>query len=280
MDSAPPFVPVGRDHALSEVVLGVTFNEPLAPVAMEAFRTHSILADELPSHVVHQGHAITLRALPGGNIEQHLAPIGMGIEKVDLQRFNNGGQIEWLVGIEKQRVHASCFAYTRWRDVADRSYSYLDAIFRTLQSHRPYANAVGLQCVDEFFSTRPLDEGATELLRGDVDWIAPVALKSVGYFHSNVGWFEDPGGLGGRRLVRINVEALPVDNFKMVPAGATYGIRISTFLRTDATHQPFPLVISHGGEIRDLFEAMHIRSKELVRDLLTIEMCRRIGLSE
>lgn len=278
MANPTPFVPVGNDHALRHVILGVGFNDPLTPAALEVFRTPGLLQEELPAHVVFEGQMVSLRIGPGNNINPATPLGGMGIGRVEFQRFSNGGVLEWQLGIERERVYVSCHAYTRWRDVAERSFGFLDKVFRALQPHRATANSVVCEVVDEFFGLEDASAGYRSLFRHDCRWIAPQSLDSIGFFHNNVGWFEQPDA-ATKRLVRLNIEALPVENFDKVPAGSLSGVRINTFLRTDPTLRAFPLAIAPGSEIRAAFEAMHHRNKELIVGMLTDDMNKRIGLA-
>lgn len=272
------FVPRGNDHAIRQVELGLGFLQPLSPRVLELFRHPSggRLESDFPRIEVFESRLLNLQIDPKEGFQSAAEQPG-SVEKVELKQFSKAGLLDWQVGIEKNRIYVACYAYSRWREVADLAGEYLGEVFSRVQPEVAIANSIVCHVVDEFFSTAQAGEKIDELLIATSDIISHRAVKSDGLFHSNCGWFENIDDTS-RRLVKVDLASLPLEQFSGVREDANYGVRIDIFQRTDALGHPFSLSMASDGPIRRAFEVMHVRNKELVTDLLQPEMRTRIGL--
>lgn len=164
--------------------------------------------------------------------------------------------------------------YTRWDQVFADVKEYLKVVLNEIAPSRPLA-AISLQYIDVFTWLDDPDElNLSEVFRAN-KYVPPVVLEQKNLWHLHQGYksaqIEEP--IQHARVDNINIDVADLPGDKRA-------------IQVTAAHQAIlekPLWQANGKNwdaLISLFQNLHINNKQIVMDLLTTEVCDKIGLKK
>lgn len=259
-----PFIPQSEQHAIIEVVIGLTFARPFYANEIEAFaKTHNELKAELP-----RVNRAAVFNIAFGNNPPPTPPVG----GVMFDRFKADGSIEWRLNVTGNSILVNCLSYTRWHEVWPRARDYLISAIRAVGSDDNPLVATTLQYIDMFaWEGAPEDYEISRLLDLSSDFL-PSSLSERGQlWHLHQGWFVPVSVQPPRRtLKRIHIDALEQDASPMV--------KIDTYINLE--HR-LGVPIGHftTDRFNAIFDDLHKQSTTMLAGILSEETRQRINLN-
>ncbi|WP_420861935.1 TIGR04255 family protein [Algirhabdus cladophorae] len=187
----------------------------------------------------------------------------------DWQNLSTGNvPLETLV-LENQSLIYETIDYTRWADFSARFENVALPVLEEVLRLVDISNLV-LEYVDRFVFEGPAAEARADGVLSEAFVSLPEAARTgPAAWHSHLGWFEEIEGHS--MLVNQNVDAQ--DGSFQVDGPAVRSLQVYT--KTDLRPRDY----ENGYEgLRPAMNAMHVKSKQLVYDILTPDMRQRIGM--
>ncbi|HDR9054746.1 TPA: TIGR04255 family protein [Burkholderia vietnamiensis] len=273
----PTVLPVRGNHSVKNVVFVCEFASNLTSADLEKilaqYQGDSDLKSLLPVKVEQRGAiSITFQA---GVVGQH-SPVQQESNDLVGLAFNRmapDGGLDWGLNIQPNAVLVSCHRYDRWAPAAETAIPLLQRILG-LAPHVGIAT-MALQYTDEWTiaSAETVPIGPL-LFRPNNGYIAERLMAQAGAWHCHTGWFEPSGEALPRNLanVNVNVNAQPVTNQSTVMLNhAQRAFQVEPiFLQVDET--------AARGKLEAQFLAMHVKNKQLLKDVLVEAVQEQIKL--
>jgi uncharacterized protein (TIGR04255 family) len=187
----------------------------------------------------------------------------------DWQNLSSGNvPLETLI-LENENLIYETVDYTHWANFSSRFEGVALPILEKVLGLVDISNLV-LEYVDRFVFDGPATEARAEGVLSEAFVGLPEAARtSSAAWHSHLGWFDEIEGHS--MLINQNVDAQDGRFLADSPVVRSMQIYTKTDLR--------PIEYENGYEgLRSAMSAMHVKSKQLVYDILTPEMRQRIGM--
>lgn len=262
------FKPHREQNAIARVAFVCEFSQPIGDEALRAvYGLHAHLAMQLPKaslnrgFTLHFGQGIPTSAIPTPEIGS-----------VAFEEFSRSGDL-----LHAFQAHPNVFVfinqdYTRWADVWTKARGILLAALGTVPGS--LIKAFGLEYADRF--TAPATGhviDVTQLLSRESQYLAPRVFASPGVWHSHYGSLSnddsEPRSHGKNDNINIELvkEQTPLDQYAVNMVLRHRRILDDPIDTRDAS-----------GLLDEFMVEMHLTDKIVMRDLLTAEAARRIGL--
>lgn len=278
MPQAAPaaFEPVHDAHAIEQVTFSVQFSRPLEDAVIARLQTECAakLAADLPGKN-------EVRSLGVSIGPQGLMPIAVPASGPDgfvRLRVAPTGAVEKELRVDRTGTSFRTTSYTRWAAIWGEARRYFGLLLGNLPDDIGVV-AHSLQYVDRFdWNGAPDDCRASALIAPASQFVAPHVFRIADLWHSHFGAFIRHDEFT-KRLLLVNVDCVdePRDT---APAGRS--VRITTGV-TDMLGQP-----GYTGRVIRPQEAIayldarqdgaHTVLKDVIADILTAEMRRKIGI--
>lgn len=257
--------PISGKHAIEAAVFMLAFERPFQGAALDALSgLQSALAEDFP--VFQKINVLEVR-IEGGAPITHQAG---GISGVSLQRFRPDGRPAWSLRADGNAIVVTCTEYDTWDTTAPQALAYLNkAASAVLDEQNPLALVV-LQVIDRF--VRPSADGydIKEVFNPKSRYLTRQAADAGRLWHVHQGWFEDHEELGGRFLNVLNLST------NDTPSGV-----VTTIEHTAQLQAQGGLPSTHAVDktwCKEVFDALHVRNKDIVSDLLNAKQRKAIKL--
>jgi len=187
-----------------------------------------------------------------------------------LQRLGSKNNPEISIQLENNLLTFSCHNYSRWNEVSEKAY-FVFKEFLSFICPALGVSVIGLQYIDEFFVSGKKESFKPRMLLSSASTRIPShILDQEDFWHSFNGWF-DPFD-DGKILTNFNISYHPQPEYTR------------NVVRIAAAHRYFlSNVINDQSELaKDLskyFDVLHVKNKEILKELLTNDMHREIGLT-
>ncbi len=274
------FEPVHSKHSIEDFFLAVHFFRPLSESThvQAVTRGRRLAADQnLPAEASQTGLAISVDLLSG------ITPHGMGSPGTYFRRFNTKGGVEEELRIERNLIGYRTGSYDRWKGIVDKLVVVVLPLVDLYSKEVPILASVILQYVDRFTIKKKSDVDWSELFCPNTQWVVSGMLHTQTAWHSHCGRFEESTTKQeDRRLVNVNVdvgEPTAMLGGEPMASLAILTLCSDTFIRPGATPVPFdPTTIA--SNLRARFDALHVRSKEILKEVLAEPYLKRIGMDK
>lgn len=261
------FDPISGEHAISEVVFGLTFSRPFAPHELDRVaKSHNEWQDELPR-----------LSRTGGGFEIVFGQVGAPLSGfptvvggVSFERIKPDGTLDWRVLVDQNNVFINCLSYTRWADVWPRAREYIKRIIQIAGASENLVSGSILQYVDIFrWTAERTSYNLSEILSaGDH---VPRSLFDKGHlWHLHQGWFELDEN--GRILERIHIDGVEDQN-------STPIVKLDTYMHHQLATFYTQSEAVNNGWLESTFDSMHNKNKWLLGSFITPQLAKRIKLN-
>lgn len=265
------FEPIHDAHAIEQVAIVLQFTKPLAGYDFQEIRKLAdALKTDFPGRSPIQTFMVAVGA--GGVMPGHPA---QGIVLTDTSR---AGVITQELRLEHSSIAYRTTMYTRWASIWDKANQYFNK-FLPLYLDGSELSAINLNYLDKFIWNGNFEESDPKLLlRSNSRYLTPSVYESNDLWHSHFGAYIKADQYT-KRLVNVNVDYVDENN----DLNARRAVSISTVL-TDIFHQPNyqPLTLNTlsevSGYIDNKAQALHEYNKQVLRNIISDEMIKRISL--
>lgn len=266
------FEPIHAAHSIEQVQIAVRLQAPLLPEQFAIARMKSLdFKDVLPGTSELQTITVAFGGTP-----MFIPPGATTNAGLMLSRTAPNGSVEEDLRIENSSLIYSTKVYTRWADVWAKANRYFEAL-APLYASQPFS-AIAVNVIDKFVWTGAAESArASKLLRKGSQFLSPHIFQATDLWHSHTGSFNNVDAQT-RRLLNVNVDFLD----ELHENVSRRIIAISTVL-TDMYGQPGkqPLnVLPNEAHIllHDRINSLHAESNNVVKSVLSDEVCERIAL--
>lgn len=259
------FSPKNGDHAIVEAVFGLAFSRPFTPAEIDRIISRRELwRDELPKMARTSQFDIIV-----GEGPVTIPPPGGG--GVTFERVNPDGTLNWRLRVDQSVILVNCLEYTRWSDVWPRAKRYFEEVCRAADATDLRLTSLLLQYVDVFgWDGDPEDYDASMLVDASTGFVPSSVLKRGSFWHLHQGWFDQVPA--GRRLERVHIDAVHDENDRPI-------VKIDSFLQLSMTEQRNVVTYFDDATLETIFSELHLRGKQLFREIIRDEVCQEIGLN-
>lgn len=272
------FEPIKENHAIAEVVFLLDFSEPLLPRELKTIlNRHQCIENKYPFFTNHVG---VLTGIPS---REGVFPIMSTPREVltGIQFFNQlpfqTSTSSIFVG-EGMRIN-----YTEYKGWETNQKAALNIIKTLLNENSPIITRVSLAYRDSFIADNWSDTvdkkvSLENLLSKDSKFIPLNAFNCAYPWHSHHGFFESVQAKQYKILSNINTGLIYQGNTEVEQATHSAEVYISTEMNCifDSMH----CKCLDMDKIAEIFEDLHDRCKNVVKDLLTKDMLDRIGIED
>lgn len=260
------FRPVGKRHAIQEVVFVLGLSRRVTAAEMEAlFSSHDRWRSELPKVERAQVFQVFMGSLPGG------APTPPpAISPVMFQSFRRDGTLEWQLQANDNWLAVNCLAYSRWDATYQQARSFLEKGFDALGDSRPEVTSVALQFIDAFIWDGRSEEYSAEELLNRESGFFPQGFRPQGpIWHFHEGQVEQSSETGSALINRTHIDAVLRDGRSETRIDTTLQLEVAKPTLDSAP--PIETALN-------AFEGLHRRNKEILSQVISPAMQDRISL--
>ena len=187
----------------------------------------------------------------------------------DWQNLSAGNIPLETLALENQSLIFETVDYTRWAYFSARFEAVALPVLEKALGLVDISNLI-LEYVDRFVFDGPASEArATGVLNEEFVSLPDAARLGPAAWHSHLGWFDEVEG--HKLLINQNIDAQ--DGGFQINGPVVRSLQVYT--KTDL--RPTEYENGYDG-LRTAMDAMHVKSKSLVYDILTPEMRARIGM--
>ena len=213
-------------------------------------------------------------ALPGAMFN---ASNGLAISapNAEFRRIEPDGSIAWRLKVDSHGLLVNCLVYTAWGDVWSKSKRFISEVLDVASSAREVSIRSALfQVVDVFnWSGLASDYSPDALFAVDSEYLPKAVLNKGHLWHSHQGWYVSSNlpSSGKRLLERVHIDCAEKDELPHARIDVYHELSFSA----SAESRKFI-----GDEVDGVFDYLHVRNKQVMRNLLTATILRRIGLND
>jgi uncharacterized protein (TIGR04255 family) len=201
------------------------------------------------------------------------SPSGLELKSME------AGVLKWLVRIAPHGISIHCLDYSRWDSVWAKAQQTLQRVFAKLGPSGSVLSGIGLKYVDRFvYEGSEQDFDAKMLIKDSSPYITPKSLNAGMQWHTHSGWFQSMDNEFPPVLTQLNIDAVLMrqDN---VPVHFTTIDQTHIVRSLKAEDVPsLTKALQPNSSVSRLLLDLHTLNKEILVDLLTPAMCKRINL--
>ena len=279
--------PVGGDHAIEVMAIGIEWSAPLDELCLRALQTvyfeSQLLKDLFPhftptqTFLIQQVHPIGVSDADQQNLFQEHENItppqfvtkasGFDINKVEAD-----GKISWTISIRPEILSCTCTAYDRWKSIKPSVLVALVPFIDAALELGAEISAIGLQYQDAF---RLLDgispETTKQLFRRESRWIPGHLFEEPSFWHCHQGWFSI--GHNSRRILNnITTDLAEVNGVNFARIGGQHRI---FSISSDGKSQNR----IEKSDIDDVLDGLHEENMNVINEMLSDGALEAIGCS-
>ncbi|WP_162914456.1 TIGR04255 family protein [Taklimakanibacter lacteus] len=267
------FKPATEKHAIIEAVFGLLYARQFTAKEIEAaVAVHQQQWPELPR--LNRTQVLQVQMGEGPLPDQaSMPPLVAG---VSFDRVKPDGKLGWRLRLDEAKIIVNCLDYVSWSEVWPKAWDYFERASEALQSRNNPIKGAFLQYVDVFeWLGNQKDYSVDKLLRRGSPYVPASVFQSGTAWHLHQGrYIEDGLPVKGRLLQRIHLDA----GTSRQPS--TF-VKIDSYLNLDFAD---PMIVR--GSLKEkkdrlgpIFEFLHDMDKRILRDYLTPELAKDIGLT-
>lgn len=265
--------PVSGDHAIQSVAFVLEWPTPLSKQNLQSIRA---LAESFkPWFPVMQEHkSVTIAFGMQGGSEQIVQPQLdelAGIHFLQPNAALGPTGMTRALQVNKDNLAVIINDYTRWDEVWQSVSDWLSRLMPFLLDGRPLTAAV-LQYNDVLeWRGDPAKLVLTEVIRHDSVYLSPSIFAAKFLWHSHLGYMEDRDiPLKHRLTDNVNVSLQEINKTRAVTLFTSHHAVFDEGIWEPTTASTV---------LHDLMVNLHNRNKEIVRGILTAEVCTKIHLN-
>ncbi|HVJ54850.1 MAG TPA: TIGR04255 family protein [Aliidongia sp.] len=280
------FRPIANDHAIAEAAFAIHFKDQLPATVMHlaSERLKSTLDADFPHPRPAFNIQFSVDALRGLRLEgSQSGPLSLQDKPQDPGR---------TILFTPSYFSVNYLKYTRWHEVWPSARKTLQESLECISAACLSADSnlnithIGVQYVDKFIADLPVSPLALPLLFEErSSYLSSRIFTGSIFWHIHQGWIEtlDNSHVGTNCLTVLNITSYPEGQRPLSPESideaAQLAIAVDNLIRADNVLSYEDLFRKDDGAALDaVVEELHDRNKGILRDLITDDMCKKIGL--
>lgn len=259
------FVPLKPEHAIQEVVIGMSLNRFMTNTELDSIENaHDAWRERLPGKNKFQ-------LIPATN--QNFINFG-GITGSGLyfERYFPDGSLSWRLKAEGNALAINCLDYSKWAEIWPQIKDLLLTAFQAdYMSNDLLVTSCVYTIIDVFKWVGDLtDYDAGQLIDRGGLLVSQSIFDHGPLWHLYQGWYEGGDGEFVRRILkRVHIDSVEQD-------GVEHISRFETFLQKELFEPTeLPVVL---GSLDDIYPHLHDMGKEILKSILTTDAKKMIGL--
>lgn len=274
--SMPEYLPFNERHSIQETQINLLFEGQFVPDAVEAARdsASAVLSRDLPNAAAIRGGALQI------NVSNPVSEIPLRTSQPDqlvgfqMSAVQRNSQPARILRLANNLLSVSILEYESWEDTFGKVFAYIQPVLSSLPIIANPITAYGIRTIDRFtYTGRPVDARADQLLVKGNPYVTPRTFRAGPDWHCNSGWFNY--SLGDRVLHNLNVASNRVELSSTVTIDHNATIQLSS--RRYSIENLLQAVGDTPGLVEGL-NSLHDQNKDILREMLTLEMLSKIGL--
>ena len=267
------FQPCNERHSIEDFFLLIRFARQLSETTFANLVTQARSRAKrigLPGEKQQQGMHFALDQFSGVSTQSH------PLFGINFLRFDASGTIEEALILERNSIGYRTNKYERWEQIVNRLEDLILPLAEVFISEIPLINSAQIQYIDRFLA---IDQAAVDwssLFCSGTRWVASGMIDTKTAWHSHCGRFEASlASQASRRLINVNVDVgEPMPRIGLPPTNSLSVLTLCAdhFLKPDVKLESF------ASEMRNHFDALHERSKEILSEVLHEDYLNRIGM--
>lgn len=256
--------PISGKHAIEVVAFVVTFEKPFSKPSIEALLPlKELFKERYP--IFSETTAVNMQIGPEGKSQTTSARNGVALHKT-----GSDGKPEWALQANGNAIVVLCYLYDRWDVEAPAAIEDLATVMTIIADDTNPVQHLSLQTVDRFVGTPMESYMINQVFDSRSKYLTKhIANNSGPLWHLHQGWFEP---------IENDIKQLNVLNLSTneTPLGITTTIdHISRhiFKHSRSTTELYSKQI-----LKEIFDTLHVKNKEIVKSLLNKKQCRAIKL--
>jgi hypothetical protein len=271
------WVPLHENHAIEQMALVVSFQEPLPQLAWrKLIATHeeAVFSAGLKARNEVQGFQLAFGQDSGPPTQ---APVNVMGFTYHATGDTPGAKTEQLEVNQSQIIYRN-WRYVSWKFTTSRLISFLIPLLEAMAAIAQVAS-VRLEYLDRFrFDGKIGDATVSDLLRPDSSFISPHVYKEKGQWHNHTGKFLETYDGGGGRVLQIAMDSIDLAS-KPFEIPSQRWVHIMTAIEDR--------IVSTTGVVLRTFDSMafqenldrdHVALKYVLASIITDELAKRIYL--
>lgn len=266
--------PFAGDHAIQNVVFALEFDGALSPDQIRDVKKDAVKSLSADFPQVDDQQVISINITP--NQSKHQVAPSPQIGGFTMQRSSGlSGAFARSIMVSPNSALIVLNDYSRWSEAIASVDRYLDVLLKVIGKLPKAITAIGLQYTDVFnWRSDPSDLVLTEVFEQTSPYIVPHVLRDGAplMWHSHHGYFVDHAGpVPYRQLDNINVSR--------VEASGIHSLQILTSHKVQFAGAMWQAGEKNRSHISTIFTKLHTANKDILRNLLTEDARRKIGLN-
>ena len=254
--------PINKENAIESCNFSLVFERVFNKQELLSLsRLEQFFKDDLP--LFQKINSINLKLIDGISSEQ-----SQEVSGVVLQCFKTNGKTSWELKVENNIFEVTCFEYTNWTAVWEKTQRYLLETISTLENNNKLL-VCSLKTIDKFLS----DENnylVNDIFSSDTLYLTQRILNDEKnkLWHVFQGWFEQSDTK--TYLQNLNIITALEEN-KIVTT-------IDHSTQCHFFKNPQLIINFKNSELTTVFHELHEKNKEILKKLLNTTQLERIGL--
>lgn len=267
--SAEKLYPYAGDHAIQTVAFALEWQGDLNTNALLAVQKLAPkLKEFLPDHQLQNVVSINFEAAQAAR-----SKVTEDVGSVVFSRPTYLG-IPRSMTVSRQNCVVIVPDYTRWDTVWAEVQQYLALVWELITKHKPIT-AIGLQYTDLFhWRADPNELDLREVFLTDTPFLPTNVFDKKGLWHSHHGYldqYEEP--IKHARLENINVTMLETAGERSIQVLTSHKVTLAEPLwKATKSGQKGPELVA------EILQDLHGSNKEILKKLLSQEVCKKINL--
>lgn len=265
--------PFAGQHAIQSAAFAMDFSTELDVGEVERLRASATeLKSDFPNIQDQHRTTINFQFAPG----KQDASTAQDIGGFRLERPAPGGVPAAplrAIGVSRSNLIVAINDYTRWSKFKADAERYLGVLLKSINAQKGISS-VSLQFSDAFvWRADPADMVLTEIFSETTQYLAPsVFAKKAVLWHSHHGYLIDQTApVAFQELDNINVS-------RNLVAGA-HQLQILTSHKATFPRPIFKILDANKDKVSTIMDLLHKKNKEILADVLTEEVQKKIGLN-
>lgn len=264
-----PFKPIGKRHAIQEVVFIVGFVRDFTAVELErVVAHHSLWKSDLPK--LERMNVIQFAF--GDHPPDQMPPPVAG--PVVFKSFKRDGSVDWQLQVRDSWLAVNCLSYSRWEAVSRQAKSLLEKVLGIVIDESNLLSHISLQYIDTFvWDDDGQDYDIDLLVNRRSGFYADRFRPASKSWHYHQGEFEFPDAEPTHRILkRIHLDATEDET------GAK--VKIDTVLRTDFRDGVLPTIEGVRVLVDRTLNDLHAKNKTILATLINEDAQDKISLNK
>jgi uncharacterized protein (TIGR04255 family) len=273
------FEPLHKAHSIEQVSLAVVFANEIGDEELKAARKALGKPDELPGHSEMRGMSFAFSAGTAASAGAQVSgpAVGPAPSGYLFTRMRPDGTVESQLQVQKLAIAFITSSYTRWTDLSAQTRKYIDALLPIYAAGSEIAQ-VQLAYSDKFLSaSAPQSSTPARILREGSRYLAPTVFRAQNLWHCHTGTFERVSETV-KRLRNVQVEFVSETRDEQERGVLAIRTTLADMYNQPDYKQSLFKPESAAQRVYETLQELHTIDKEILRDILTDEMARRIAL--